>query len=206
MYDDFTELRPGAAKELELALASPNQQRPIYQGQGTNGPYESGQTLGTGSDEPFSFALAPIANLQDSASRTFYDPRPGHSQSTSGTIPCNLESKWLLVCARAAQRPTSLFHMDVGSTTSDQQLFAKLRQIYVQAKKASYRSLSFKTVRSIRFVQVCFLDYLKSLTYPYVISSNYIRGIWLTFAKSLICPQKLRKTTIYTNPAICCRL
>ncbi|KAL8921384.1 MAG: hypothetical protein Q9172_004048 [Xanthocarpia lactea] len=153
LYDDFTELRPGAAKELELVLASPNQQRPIYQGQGTNGPHESGQTLGTGSDEPFNLALAPVANLQDSASRTFYNPRPGHSQSTSATIPCTLESNWLLVCARAAQRPTSLFHLDVGSTTSDQQLFAKLRQTYVQAKKASYRSLSFKTVRSIRFVQ-----------------------------------------------------
>ncbi|KAL8911465.1 MAG: hypothetical protein Q9171_003363 [Xanthocarpia ochracea] len=153
LYDDFIEFRPGAAKELELALASPNQQRPIYQGQGTNGPHESGQSLGTSSNEPFNFALAPAASLQDSASRTFYNPRPGHSQSTSATIPCNLESKWLLVCARAAQRPTSLFHLDVGSTTSDQQLFAKLRQIYVQAKKASYHSLSFKTVRSIRFVQ-----------------------------------------------------
>ncbi len=174
-----------------MALASPNQQRPIYQGQGTNGPHESGQSLGTSSDESFNFALAPVANLQDSASRTFYNPRPSHSQSTLETIPCNPESKWLLVCTRAAQRPTTLFHLDVGSTTSDQQLFAKLRQTYVQAKKASYHSLSFKTVRSIRFVQVCFLDYLKSLTYPYVISLNYIRGIWLMFAKSPICPQKL---------------
>ncbi|KAL8659409.1 MAG: hypothetical protein Q9226_000436 [Calogaya cf. arnoldii] len=153
LYDDFTEGRPGAAKELEWALSSSSQQRPTTQPQPATGPYISSQLLGTGSSESPNSSLAQIANSYDPTSRTRYDPLVGIDRSTSTTIPCNPENEWLLVCARAALRPISLFHLDVGSTTSDQQLFTKLRQAYLQFKKASYQRLSFKTVRSIRFVQ-----------------------------------------------------
>ncbi|CAL8581886.1 hypothetical protein XPA_007566 [Xanthoria parietina] len=153
LYDDFTEIRPGAAKEFELVLQSPSQQWPTNQHQPTYGSYRSGQPSITDLSETSNSAPASNPNPPGSMSRTGYDPRLSNDRAISATIPCNPESKWLLVCARAVQRPTSLFHLDVGSTTSDQQFFKLLRQTYVQAKKHWYRGLSFKRVRSIRFVQ-----------------------------------------------------
>lgn len=84
---------------------------------------------------------------------TVYNPRPVNSRPTSATIACDLESRWLLVCAQVWQRPTSLLHLDVCSTSSDQQLFTELRQLYLQLKRAWWRRLSLKAVKSIRFIQ-----------------------------------------------------
>ncbi|CAO1600724.1 hypothetical protein XANCAGTX0491_004406 [Xanthoria calcicola] len=113
----------------------------------------SGQPSITDPSETSNSAPASNANPPGPMSRTVYDPRQSNDRAISATMLCNPESKWLLVCARAVQRPTSLFHLDVGSTTSDQQFFKLLRQTYVQAKNHWYRGLSFKRVRSIRFVQ-----------------------------------------------------
>lgn len=166
----------------------------------------SDQRSSTGLSENSNLAPAQIANPPDSTSMTVYDPRLNNDRATSATIPCDPENKWLLVCARAVQRPTSLFHLDVGSIMSDQQLFTKLRQIYLQAKKPSYRRLSFKTVRSIRFVQVRLRSHLRTSTFSDTSSLNCIRGIWLTCAKPLICPRRPSRTITYTNLAICYRL
>ncbi|KAL8804222.1 MAG: hypothetical protein Q9182_002676 [Xanthomendoza sp. 2 TL-2023] len=53
----------------------------------------------------------------------------------------------------AWQRRTSLLHLNVCSTASDQELFTALRQSYIQLKKARFYRYSLKSVQSIRFVQ-----------------------------------------------------
>lgn len=166
----------------------------------------SGQPSITDLSETSNSAPASNANPPGPMSRTVYDPRLSNDRAISATIPCNPESKWLLVCTRAVQRPTSLFHLDVGSTTSDQQFFKLLRQTYVQAKKHWYRGLSFKRVRSIRFVQVRLLSPTRPLTCSDAGSLNCIPETWLTCAKFLICPQPLSRTITCTNLAIYYRL
>ncbi|KAL8783512.1 MAG: hypothetical protein Q9213_004558 [Squamulea squamosa] len=136
LFDDFTELRPGAARELEAILNSSSQQGPINHAQPTNtGNHMPSQSSSTVSSGLSNLAFAQSSKPLDPTSGTSYDPRLNNGRPTSATVVCSPESKWLLVCAQAAQRPTSLIHMDVGSTASDQQLFEEL------------------LVRSIRFVQ-----------------------------------------------------
>lgn len=122
-----------------------------------------------------------------------YDPRPTNARSTSTAITCWYESKWLLVCAQTWHRPTSLLHLNVCSTTSDQQLFTELRQLYVSLKKAWWHRLSLKVVQSIRYVQVSDAIILShgpaAIYYVDNISSNYIQGTLSTCAKSWTCLQ-----------------
>ncbi|KAL8780100.1 MAG: hypothetical protein Q9213_006622 [Squamulea squamosa] len=153
LFDDFVELRPGAAKVLEKALNTASQQQPPGQHQtpSQNHNTPSLPEIGTPMDSNITPALIPIHG--GSASTTPYHPRPTNGRPGSATIACDQESKWLLICARMWQRPTSLLHLNVCSMVSDQQLFIELRRSYLQLKKAWYQKFSLKAVQTIRFVQ-----------------------------------------------------
>ncbi|KAL8805454.1 MAG: hypothetical protein Q9200_005419 [Gallowayella weberi] len=150
LYDDFTELRSGAARKLELALDTPRQQKPTYQHQ----PVSRDPNPTILSSVGFSgVAMGPQSQRSGSTSAATYDPYPANDRPNSAIIPCGPENKWLMVCLRAWQRPTSLLHLSVCSTASDQELFTALRQSYIQLKKAKYYRFSLKRAQSIRFVQ-----------------------------------------------------
>ncbi|KAL8770026.1 MAG: hypothetical protein Q9194_005271 [Teloschistes cf. exilis] len=152
LYDDFVELNPGAAAQFESALNTPHQQRPsapygTAPGQdcyASSWPRDSGPSPGP---------LLPLSRTPNSApAATTIGPNARNNQHSSATTVCEQESKWLLVCARAWRRPTSLVHLNVCSTSSDQQMFTELRRLYLQTK-AWYHRFSLKAVQSIRFVQ-----------------------------------------------------
>ncbi|KAL9579637.1 MAG: hypothetical protein Q9212_004992 [Teloschistes hypoglaucus] len=152
LYDDYLELKPGAAALFELALNTPSQQRP-------SGRYRAAPrqdyalSWPRGSGLPSPGPLLPFSRTPNSTSTsTTIDPNARVDQHSSATTICEQESKWLLVCARAWRRPTSLIHLNVCSTSSDQQLFTELRRSYLQTK-AWYHRFSLKVVQSIRFVQ-----------------------------------------------------
>lgn len=146
LYDDFIETRPGAAEELRNALHAPEYCRP-------NGS----QSTSSSSSNPSQMSVTGSASTsvgQPNNSRiSIYEPNPVNGRPTSATITCDPESKWLLVCAQSWQRPTSLLHLNVCSTSSDQQLFTDLRQLYLQLKRVWWHRLSLQTVKSIRFIQ-----------------------------------------------------
>lgn len=154
LFDDFVELRPGAAKVLEAALDTSSQQQPASQHQRLTQNHSSPNFPGIGT--PFGPCMPPahVPSRDGAAPNAPYDPRPTNGRPSSATIACDQESKWLLICARMWQRPTSLLHLNVCSMASDQQLFAELRRSYLQLKKAWYQKVSLKVVRSIKFVQV----------------------------------------------------
>ncbi|KAL8626868.1 hypothetical protein Q9189_007437 [Teloschistes chrysophthalmus] len=152
LYDDYLELRPGAAAQFELALNTPSQQRPSGPYGAAPGPdyYASSWPRGSG---PSPGPLLPLSRTPNSASApTTIGSNARNSQHSSATTVSEQESKWLLVCARAWRRPTSLIHLNVCSTSSDQQLFTELRRSYLQTK-AWYHRFTLKAVQSIRFVQ-----------------------------------------------------
>ncbi|KAL8988419.1 MAG: hypothetical protein Q9177_002509 [Variospora cf. flavescens] len=135
LYDDFVELRPGAANELRTSLHSPNRQRPTGQ-QPTSSTHTYVGEANT--IDPTRRSGSPPAGLPGPDGRSVapsYDPRPTNARSNSTAITCGL------------------LHLNVWSTTSDQQLFTELRQLYVSLKKAWWHRLSMKVVQSIRYVQ-----------------------------------------------------
>ncbi|KAL8646218.1 MAG: hypothetical protein Q9210_006262, partial [Variospora velana] len=153
LYDDFVELRPGAAHELRTSLHSLNRQRLTGQQPISSSRTYVGDATTTDPNRSSGSPSAGLPGLDVRSVAPSYDPRPTNARPTSTAIACGPESKWLLVCAQAWHRPTSLLHLNVCSTTSDQQLFTELRQLYVSLKKAWWHRLSLKVVQSIRYVQ-----------------------------------------------------
>ncbi len=216
LFDDFIETRPGAAEELRVALDTFDRQRPTSHCPAyPAASYQSysGSTNMSGNPTRDS-ATSPAGAIDPNFTppRSIYDPPP----TSGGLFSTNLrrdeppESKWLLICAQAWRRPTSLLHLDVCSTTSDKQLFRDLRQSYLELKRAWWHRLSLKVVQSIRFVQVsnfffplpddavnrCRLE----LTINPNCSSNSIPATWSTFAKSPTCRPHRAKMNTSTNP------
>ncbi|KAL8712595.1 MAG: hypothetical protein Q9220_003126 [cf. Caloplaca sp. 1 TL-2023] len=146
-------LRPGAAQEFETMLRDYNNQRPNdEQSSSSQSPDSAGLSSPNLSGASTS-SVAPVSQVGVTAPTQSYNPRPMSGQHTSATVACDPESKWLLVCARALNRPTTLLHMNVCAMSSDRQLFSELRQSYLQLKRAWYHRFSLKVVSSIRFVQ-----------------------------------------------------
>ena len=153
MYDDFMELKPGAVEECQQMFKHHSRQKLATSGtQDTQNTYTASLS-----------AIANTYNMQ-SVSRNNFSiglddpslnlvPFPKYEQNTTilGRDP---ESCWLLLCAKAKERPTCLFQMDVRSTTTDAELFTSLRNIYFGLSGRWKRWLSLSRVRSIRFVQV----------------------------------------------------
>ncbi|KAI4185198.1 MAG: hypothetical protein LQ346_005961 [Caloplaca aetnensis] len=137
LYDDFVELRPGAAKELEAALDAPSQQRTSGQPSASSNQSLSMQPLGT--DASASSTSAPTG-LSVPANTASYNPRPLDGRPNSTTITCDPESKWLLVCAQAWQRPTSLMHLssEVSDTSRDLVDVRKVPDMPPESRKEEY--------------------------------------------------------------------
>lgn len=154
LYDDFEELRPGAARDLEIVLNQPSQQNPGREDHPTHGQQDpahpsdeassgntvvpSGHTTITGGPSP---GLAQ-------------ESRPDESIINVSGDPDDQENSWLLVCASERQRPIRLSHLDVFSMRSDYQLLTELRRSYTQLKKAWYHRLSLRNVKTIKYIRV----------------------------------------------------
>ena len=82
-----------------------------------------------------------------------YDPRQQYARETV-VRGCDMESRWLLVCAQGKKRPTTLSQLDICATPSDKELFTELKKVYTALRGKWTPILSLKKVQSIRFVQV----------------------------------------------------
>lgn len=152
MYDDYREVRPGAAKEFEGYLKGTIRQKPSHkQDEHTKSAKAVDHRYPASESEHKTSTLSSISTPNSSQA---YDPRPDYNQSVSTTIQCDPESRWLLVCGQAKKCPTSLSQMDVCSIASDRELFSQLKRSYSSLRGKWSSLLSLRTIKSIHFVQV----------------------------------------------------
>ncbi len=164
MYDDYRELRPGAAKEFEEFLNGKIRHRPsdIQREHTTSLKAVDLIYPASRSEHP----TRTFSSGSTSSSPQAYDPRPGYNQAVSTTIQCDPEGRWLLVCSQAKKRPTSLSQINVCSVASDKELFGQLKRSYTSLRGKWPGLLSLRTIKSIRFVQVCFTLCLSDYIIP----------------------------------------
>lgn len=153
LYDDFEELRPGAARDLEIALNQPSQQNPGVE-RPNRSQHDTAQPLDEASSDNFVVSSGQAASTGRSRPGPAQESIPNQSIiNISGTLP-EQENKWLLVCASERKRPIRLSHLDVFSMSSDYQLLTELRRSYTELKRAWYHRLSMRNVKTIKYIRV----------------------------------------------------
>ncbi|KAI7222368.1 6-phosphogluconate dehydrogenase C-terminal domain-like protein [Hortaea werneckii] len=158
LFDDFVELRPGAARELEAYLNRPR----TYTGGSPTSPSSSqGSRSFTGS----SVGGAPSANTSWS-SYGFQNTSPGGedklrvpgtSTGSSFGLPFfnQPEPPWLLTCANEERSVPKLAHLDMAphNIRSDKDLAMALRNHYFEINNKWWRALKLRGLATIDFVQ-----------------------------------------------------
>lgn len=159
MYDDYVELRPGAAKDLgKLLNEAYTNSRPVSgDRQSASEAYVSStpQTGRTPQQQQMPNTDSPFEH----PART-YNPHPQYEPYRSTIIPCEPEKRWLLICAQARKRPIGLEHFDICRTSSDQELFTKMKIMHLRLRARWSNIFSLRWVKGIRFVKVCFRSQL----------------------------------------------
>ncbi|KAI9707376.1 MAG: hypothetical protein M1836_000337 [Candelina mexicana] len=152
LHDDFKELRPGAAKELEHSL---NARSGIHEYANPSRASGNGSTgLGTSS----------VNNILGSIGQAWRFSRNGFSlpQYHTQNQPCQAaqnssqrlpDSLYLLLCIPYKKRATKLLHLNVCTVMSDQLLFPILKDNYHHMRGKWSCALSLKSLRTIQFVQ-----------------------------------------------------
>ncbi|KAF7884178.1 uncharacterized protein EAF02_004514 [Botrytis sinoallii] len=156
IYDDFTELRPGAANRLKQAL--------------TNNDSGSTNTNRSSSfsdcSKSFSKSLSSIFTVwsSNSSRKSLSSGLPTHEPSknqldsnnpnTVRPIPLPVENVYLLICYPSGRYATRLLQLGLHNLEpkSDQSLFTILRTNYKSMRSRFLSLISLKTLRSIKFV------------------------------------------------------
>ncbi|KAI7188634.1 hypothetical protein KC363_g5343 [Hortaea werneckii] len=158
LFDDFVELRPGAARELEAYLNRPR----TYTGGSPTSPSSSqGSRSFTGS----SVGGIPSANTswssygfqQGSPGGEDKLKVPGMSMGSSFGLPLfnQPEPPWLLTCANEGRATPKLAHLDMAphNIRSDKDLAMALRNHYFEVNNKWWRALKLRGLAMIDFVQ-----------------------------------------------------
>lgn len=155
MYDDFTELRPGAAAEFEKLL---NQSMRNHLSSDASNPTQGSIQRSATSPSEVDVGHQPTAAGDISLQRRI-NALEGFGGNAAITLDINLEKCWLIVCGQLQRGPDSLLtHLDLSHTPSDKTLFTEMRKFYSNLRtrwdlRWDLRSF-LRGVRTIRFVQV----------------------------------------------------
>ena len=153
-YDDFTELRSGAAAELEKWLndsmrkhtgssASNSQQSATLTSAVSPNAGSSGNQQTAESDISLQ-SLGPSANVL-----------PASNMNASISIDVNSEKCWLILCGNMKRGPDVLLaQMNLSSTPSDKSLFDDMKSVYSNFRQTWTLRSFLRGVKTIRFVQV----------------------------------------------------
>ncbi|KAJ8058189.1 hypothetical protein OCU04_012388 [Sclerotinia nivalis] len=156
LYDDFTELRPGAASRLEQALSHSDSS-------GTN--IGRGSTFGSYTGSLWS-SFSSISKLwaSNSSRKSLESGLPTREPPKSQLDPSNpnaveptplpVELLYLLLCYPSGRYATRLLQLDLHNLEpkSDQSLFTILRSNYKSMRGQFFSLISLKTLKSIKFV------------------------------------------------------
>ena len=156
MHDDFIELRPGAAAELEKWLNHSIRNHGVNRASNPSQDYTSrssnassagvsGQRLTAGSD----ISLQPLSRTASTM--------PDSDKNGAVTIDVHLEKCWLLICGQPRRGPDSLLaQLDLSSKPSDKELFDGMKELHSSLRNTFTLQPVLKGVQTIRFVQASF--------------------------------------------------
>ncbi|KAF7935796.1 uncharacterized protein EAE98_002016 [Botrytis deweyae] len=156
IYDDFTELRPGAANRLKQALTNNDS--------GSTNTNRSSRF--SDCSKSFSKSLSSIFTVwsSNSSRKSLSSGLPTHEPSknqldsnnpnTVKPIPLPVENVYLLLCYPSGRYATRLLQLGLHNLEpkSDQSLFTILRTNYKSMRGRFLSLISLKTLRSIKFV------------------------------------------------------
>ncbi len=188
MYDDFTELRSGAAAELEKWL---NDSIRKHAGSHSSEPRQTSQLTSAalsnmGSSRDQQTAGSDIS-LQSLASQT--NTLLVSNGNAASALDVHLVKCWLLVCGNSKRGPDSLLkQLDISHTPSDKDLFVEMNNLYSNLRSAWGLRPFLRGVKTIRFVQVTSSIRNHLLGVDLIAtSSSSIRWLALIFVKLLTC-------------------
>ncbi|KAF7913064.1 uncharacterized protein EAF01_002085 [Botrytis porri] len=156
IYDDFTELRSGAANRLKQSLTN-------------NDSSSTNKSLSSRLSDysrSFSRSLSSVFTVWASKSsrKSLSSGLPTHEPSknqldsnnpnTVGPVMLPVENVYLLLCYPSGRYATRLLQLDVHNLEpkSDQSLFTILRSNYKSMRGRFFNLVSLKTLKSIKFV------------------------------------------------------
>ena len=154
LYDDFTELRPGAAAELEKWMndsmrkhagsrASNSQRSATLTSAVSRNAGSSGHQQTAESDISLQ-SLGPSTNVL-----------PASNMNAAVAIDVNLEKCWLILCGNMKRGPDVLLtQLNLSSTPSDKSLFDDMKSVYSNFRQPWTLRSVLRGVKTIRFVQV----------------------------------------------------
>lgn len=153
-YDDFTELRSGAAAELEKWLNDSMRKHP---GSSASNSQQSAAltsaiapNAGSSGHQQTAESDISLQSLGPSA-----DVLPASNMNAAVSIDVNLEKCWLILCGNMKRGPDVLLtQMNLSSTPSDKSLFNNMKSVYSNFKQSWTLRSFLRGVKTIRFVQV----------------------------------------------------
>ncbi|KAF5869876.1 putative tetratricopeptide repeat domain protein [Botrytis fragariae] len=156
IYDDFTELRPGAANRLKQALTNDD-----------SGSTDTNRSsMFSDCSKSFSKSLSSIFAVwaSNSSSKSLSSGLPTHEPSKNQLdsnnpnivkpIPLPVENVYLLLCYPSGRYATRLLQLGLHNLEpkSDQSLFTILRTNYKSMRGRFLNLISLKSLKSIKFV------------------------------------------------------
>lgn len=154
MYDDFTELRSGAAVELERSLNASMRTHAVSDASHSSRNVTSVSTPSPSADNSgYQQTAESDISLQRLAPRA--NARVGLYGNAATALDVHLEKCWLLVCGKSRRGPDSLLtQLNLSHTPSDKSLFVEMKEVYSNMRNTWGVQPFLRGVKTIRFVQV----------------------------------------------------
>ena len=153
-YDDFTELRSGAAAELEKRL---NDSMRKHAGSSASSSQQCATLTSAISPNTSSSGYQQIAESDISLQSLGLSANvlPASNMNAAVSIDVNLEKCWLILCGNLKRGPDVLLsQMNLSSTPSDKSLFDDMKSVYSNFRQSWTLRSFLRGVKTIRFVQV----------------------------------------------------
>ena len=156
MYDDFSELRPGAAADLEMWLNNSMRSHAANRASNPSQDYtlrsSNASSAGVSGQRQTAESDISLQPLSWTASTM-----PDSDKDGAVTIDVHLEKCWLLICGQPRRGPDSLLaQLDLSSKPSDKELFDGMKELHSSLRNTFTLQPVLKGVQTIRFVQASF--------------------------------------------------
>ena len=154
LYDDFTELRSGAAAELEKWLN--DSMRKHTGSSASNSPQSPTSTSAVSPNAGSSgYQQTAESDISLQSLDTSTNILSASNMNAAVSIDVNLEKCWLIVCGNMKRGPDVLLkQMNLSSTPSDKSLFDEMKGVYSNFRRSWTLRSVLRGIRTIRFVQV----------------------------------------------------
>ena len=159
LWDDFQELRPGAAEDLRKKLdyhemmSTRLLQDIVGDAEGTHSPLSRNPVSLPMQHLAYPPRIAPNMHFMHHAG-TPIRRMPATDTAPDPPDPRTLETDFLLLCFQKPSDTLRLFQLDLQHTTDDFELFKMLRETYISHRGVLARMFSLRKVVSVNFRKV----------------------------------------------------